>query len=137
MHLHVARPFLLTGERGLATFSILHQFFAILQFSTLGPLKLLRLSTKVDGRRNCQKPLVYDTFVPKNWTVSRGIATFVHSHARFGHNSFWIAFVIEIVIAFVMPTLAQINFTIASTTPIVPLSLCMYMHRSTLVYIYI
>ena len=35
-------------RKGLATFSILHQFFTILQFSTLGPLKLLRLSTKVD-----------------------------------------------------------------------------------------
>ena len=102
----------------LATFSILHQFFTILQFSTLGPLKLLRLSTKVDCWRNCQKPWVYDTFVQKNWTVSRGIATFVHSHVHFGHDSFWIAFVIEIVIAFVMPTLAQINFTIASTTQI-------------------
>ena len=66
-----------------------------------------------------------DNFVRKNWTVWRRIATFVHLHAHFGHDSFWIAFVIEIVIAFVMPTLAQINFTIASTTQIVPLSLCM------------
>ena len=41
---------------GLATFSILHQFFTILEFSTLGPLKLPRLSAKVDGRQNCQKP---------------------------------------------------------------------------------
>ena len=57
-------------------------------------------------------------------------------HTHVGHDSFWIAFVIEIVIAFVMPTLAQINFTIGSTTQFVPLSLCMYMYRSTLVYTY-
>ena len=121
-------------RKGLATFSILHRFFTILQFSTLGPLKLPRLSAKVDGRQSCQKPSVYDTFVQKNWTVSRGIATFFRLCPQFGHDSFWIAFVIEIVIAFVMPTLAQINLTIASTTQFVPLSLCMYMRRSTLVY---
>ena len=47
-----------------------------------------------------------------------------------------IKFVIEIVIAFVIQALDQINFTIASTSESDPLSLCMYMHRSTLVYIY-
>ena len=35
-------------RKGLATFSILHQFFTILEFSTLGPLKLSRLSAKMD-----------------------------------------------------------------------------------------
>ena len=44
-----------------------------------------------------------------------------------------IKFVIEIVIAFVIQALDQINFTIASTSEADPLSLCMYMHRSTLV----
>ena len=40
---------------------------------------------------------------------------------------------IEIVIAFVIQALDQINLTIASTSESDPLSLCMYMHRSTLV----
>ena len=71
---------------GLATFAILHQFFTILQFSTLGPLKLLRLSAKVDGRQNCQKQTVYDTFVQKNWTVLRGIATFIRLCPQFGRG---------------------------------------------------
>ena len=44
-----------------------------------------------------------------------------------------IKFVIEIVIAFVIQALDQINLTIASTSESDPLSLCMYMHRSTLV----
>ena len=35
-----------------------------------------------------------------------------------------------------MQTLDQINFTIGSTSESDALSLCMYMHRSTLVYIY-
>ena len=95
-------------------------FFTILQFSTLGPLKLSRLSAKVHGRQSCQKPWVYDTFVQKNWTVSRGIATFIRLCPHFGHDSFWIAFVIEVVIAFVMPTFVQINFTIGSTTQLAP-----------------
>ena len=43
---------------------------------------------------------------------------------------------IEIVIAFVIQAWDQINFTIASTSESDPLSLCMYMHRSTLVNIY-
>ena len=46
-----------------------------------------------------------------------------------------IKFVIEIVIAFVIQAWDQINFTIASSSEADPLSLCMYMHRSTLVYI--
>ena len=44
---------------------------------------------------------------------------------------------IEIAIGFVTQTLAQIPFTIEATSLIVPLALCMYMHRSTLVCIYI
>ena len=47
----------------------------------------------------------------------------------------WI--VIEIAIGFVTQTLAQIPLTIEATSLIGPLALCMYMHRSTLVYIYI
>ena len=46
-----------------------------------------------------------------------------------------IAFVIEIVIVFVIQTFDQVNITIASTSQVGPLRLCMYMHRSTLVYI--
>ena len=45
-----------------------------------------------------------------------------------------VKFVIGIVIEIVMQTLDQINFTIGSTSELDPLSLCMYMHRSTLVY---
>ena len=41
-----------------------------------------------------------------------------------------IKFVIEIVIAFVIQALDQINLTIASTSESDPLSLCIYMHRS-------
>ena len=50
---------------------------------------------------------------------------------------FVIEIVIEIVIKFVMQTLDQINLTIRSTSDSYPLSVCMAMHRSTLVYIYI
>merc|ERR1712197_1598 len=126
-----------TGARVWPLFQFYTICFTILQFSTLGPLKLLRLSAKVHGRQNCQKPSVYDTFVQKNWTVSRGIATFIRLCPHFGHDSFRIAFVIEVVIAFVMPTFVQINFTIGSTTQFVPLTVCVSMHRRTLVYIYI
>ena len=63
---------------------------------------------------------VYDTFVQKNWNVLRVIATFIRLCPHFGHDSFWIAFVIEVVIAFVMPTFVQINFTIGSTTQLAP-----------------
>ena len=48
-----------------------------------------------------------------------------------------VKFVIEIVIEIVMQTLDQIDFTIGSTSESYRLSLCMDMHRSTLVYIYI
>ena len=48
-----------------------------------------------------------------------------------------IRIVIEIVIAFVIQAWDQINFTIASSSEADPLSLCMYMHRSTLVNTYI
>ena len=48
-----------------------------------------------------------------------------------------IKLVIEIVIEIVMQALDQVNFTIGSTSESDPLSLCMYMHGSTLVYIYI
>ena len=51
--------------------------------------------------------------------------------------NFVIEIVIEIVIKFVMQTLDQINLTIRSTSDSYPLSVCMDMHRSTLVYIYI
>ena len=44
---------------------------------------------------------------------------------------------IVIVMKFVTQTVAHIPFTIEATSLIVPLALCMYMHRSTLVYIYI
>ena len=50
--------------------------------------------------------------------------------------NFVIEIVIEIVIKFVMQTLDQINLTIRSTSDSYPLSVCMDMHRSTLVYIY-
>ena len=49
-------------------------------------------------------------------------------------DSFWIEVVIEIAIAFVLQTFDQVNITIASTSQVVPLTLCMCMHKSTLVY---
>ena len=45
--------------------------------------------------------------------------------------------VIEIVIAFVIQTFDQVHITIGSTSEFVPHTLCVYTHRSTLVYIYI
>ena len=45
--------------------------------------------------------------------------------------------VIEIVIAFVIQTFDQVHITIGSTSEFVPHTLCVYTHKSTLVYIYI
>ena len=50
---------------------------------------------------------------------------------------FVIEIVIEIVIKILMQTLDQINFTIGSTSESYPLSVCMDMHRSTLVITYV
>ena len=110
------RQFLLTGARVWPLFRCYTSFCNLAIFDpwasqTAAPVSKSGWSTKLQ-----KKTSVYDTFAQKNWTVSRGIATFVHLHAHFGHDSFWIAFVVEIVIAFVMPTFAQINFTIGSTT---------------------
>ena len=52
-------------------------------------------------------------------------------------DRFGIVRVIEIVIAVVIQPLDQVNITTASTGQVVPRSLCMYMHRSTLVTIQI
>ena len=137
MHLHAAHPFLSTGARVWPLFQFYTSFLQSWNFRPLGLSNCCACQQKwmVDEIAKNHKFLTTSFY--KHWIVWCGIAAFVNSRARFGHDSFWIAFVIEIVIAFVMPTLAQINFTIASTTQFVPLSLCMHMHRSTLVYIYI
>ena len=52
----------------------------------------------------------------KKRAIPHEIDTCVIVRARVGHDSCWIAFATELVIAFVMPHVAQNNFTMISTT---------------------